>query len=276
MVLKWDECGAGAPIILLHGFGGSSRDYTDLTEYLRPHGRVYIIHLSPLYNSRDQMTFSTMVDVVEKNIRTLVGDSQSFHLFGTSFGGTLSWALRSRFANQVLSHTLINPMPLDPMKKLKHPFLRWLIKYGRAPRFMKWVGRTQWGQRSLIELGKNFRIAFLKHQEERRFHQRKLDLISYALDRFFWICKNEKWKQWEISTKQTSTMGLLITGHKDPLFAVGNFSDYKAYANFYHHILPSGEHVATRTHAEEISYLFMKHILSVHHNDAKSEVKKVS
>lgn len=272
MVLKWDESGEGTPIFLLHGFGGSSRDYTDLIEYLRPYGRIYTFHLSPLYNSRDPITFSTMVDTLEKAIRSFLGEDESFHIFGTSFGGTLSWALRSRFPGQVASHTLINPMPLNPMVKLKHPFLRWLIKYGRTPRFMKFIGRTQWGQRSLIELGKNFRIVFLKHQEERRFHKRKLDLISYALDRFFWICSREKWRGWEINVQPARVPGLLITGHKDPLFAMESFCDYKKYSDFYHHILPSGEHLATRTHAEEISYLFMKHILS----NRAGEIKKVS
>lgn len=273
MVLKWEESGVGTPIVLLHGFGGSSRDYLDLTEYLRAHGRVYTLHLSPLYSSRTPMTFSDMVNSVEKTLRSFLKPNECFHLFGTSFGGTLSWAVRLRFSDQVLSHTLINPMPLNPMPKLKHPFLRWMIKYGRAPRLMKWIGRTDWGQNSLIELGMNFRITFFKHHEERRFHKRKLDLIAYALNRFFWISSNEKWRLWEIkSDSAIKTQGLLITGHKDPLYSIESFSDYKKYADFYHHILPSGEHLATKTHAEEIAYLFVKHILT----PSQPDFKKVS
>lgn len=262
MVLKWDESGAGTPIICFHGFGGSSRDYTDLIEYLRPHGKVYALHLSPMYNSRVPMTFSQMVEVVARAIKTFVPEGEKFHLLGTSFGGTLSWAVRFSFPGQVLSHTLINPMPLDPMLKLEHPFLRWLIRYGSVPGFMKMLSQTQWGQHSLIELGKNFRIVFYKHQEQRRFHKRKLDLISYALGRFFWISSHEKWKLWQKPSKDVP-INILITGHKDPLYSIENFIEYKQYMNLYHHVLPSGEHVATRTHAEEIAYLFTTHVLAI-------------
>lgn len=257
-MLKWDESGVGAPIICLHGFGGSSRDYTDLTEYLRPHGRVYALHLSVLFSSHDPVTFSQMVESVTETIQEIVKDGQSFHLIGTSFGGTLSWAVRTKFPKQILSHTLINPMPLDPVQKLKHPFLRGLIRYGQIPGLMKFLIRTEWGRYSLVELGKNFRIAFHKHQEHRRFHQRKLDLITYALARFFWVSSKENWKKWQVKS-ETVPMNLLITGHKDSLYSLESFCEYKNYCQAFHHILPSGEHVATRTHAEEIAYLFLKH-----------------
>ena len=260
MVLKWDECGIGTPIVCLHGFGGSTRDYTDLVEHLRPHGKVYTLHLAPLYSSHTPISFSEMVNIVEKTIRSFIPADQGFHMIGTSFGGTLSWAVRARFPKQIFSHTMINPMPLNPMPKLKHPFLRWLIRYGRSPGFMKLISRTQWGQRSLIELGKNFRIVFYKHQEHRRFHQRKLDLISYALHRFFWIASKEKWKLWQTTSAEVP-INLLITGHKDPLYNIDSFCEYKNLCQLYHHILPSGEHVATRTHAEENAYLFLKHVV---------------
>lgn len=261
MVLKWEESGEGTPIICLHGFGGSSRDYADLVEHLRPFGKVYVLHLSPLYNSRTAMTFSEMSQTVVEAVKRIVPNQEAFHLIGTSFGGTLSWATRFSFAGQVLSHTMINPMPLDPIPKLKHPFLKWLIRYGSFPGFMNFLSQTQWGQNSLIELGKNFRILFHRHEEHRRFHKRKLDLISYALGRFFWISSNEKWKVWQKKSEDVA-VNLLITGHKDPLYDRISFMEYQSFAPFIHHVLPSGEHVATRTHAEEIFYLFLKHIVA--------------
>jgi pimeloyl-ACP methyl ester carboxylesterase len=90
--IAWHECGAGEPIVLLHGGHGSWQHWVRNVEALAQHGHVYVPDM-PGYGQSDALLESTMtslVDTTRAAFDELLGTDTPVRLVGFSFGGLVA------------------------------------------------------------------------------------------------------------------------------------------------------------------------------------------
>ena len=108
--LAWDEWGSGpgAPLVILHGFGGSAQDFAGQIEGLAANRRVLAIELrghgrSSKSNEVESYTIDHIVDDLAAWLPTVV--QEPIHLLGHSMGGRVS--MRFGFIRRDLIRSLI-------------------------------------------------------------------------------------------------------------------------------------------------------------------------
>jgi len=99
------------PAVMVHGLGGSSRNWTELAAELRPDLSVELVDLPGFGQSapprNDDYSLSAHCRVVEGLILSL--RRGPVHLFGNSMGGAIATRLASRRPDLVHTLTLISP-----------------------------------------------------------------------------------------------------------------------------------------------------------------------
>lgn len=248
---------AGPVVLLLHGFGGGPLDWRHLVPELSSEHRLVIPNLKPLFTAARPVPFSKQVELLAGLINHVNPAREEFVLVGTSFGATLSWGLRAHFQSLVSGHILINPMPLDPLPTLKSAQLRMLFGLNMVPGAMPLFLRTKMGRDLLIELGEIFGLG--GHASEK-----KLALVSKAIQRFAWIAQHEDWSYWADQLRDHVIPALVITGNEDPLFSEKDFRSYQLRLPLSEHIsLGKANHLLTRTHGPELANIIEGFIRSL-------------
>jgi pimeloyl-ACP methyl ester carboxylesterase len=105
------EGGQGESLVLLHGFGANKDNWTRIGKYLTPHFRVIAPDLTGFGESSpapdDDYTIRTQVERVRALVRAL--GIPSFHLGGSSMGGSIAGAYALLYPQEVKSLFLMAP-----------------------------------------------------------------------------------------------------------------------------------------------------------------------
>lgn len=102
--------GEGAPVLILHGFGGTKEDYADLMLFPRFAGRTIIAYDAPGFGESDCGDVSKLsIPFLCKAAEAVIGfyDLGQFHLAGHSMGGLTALILAERNRTALLSFTNI-------------------------------------------------------------------------------------------------------------------------------------------------------------------------
>lgn len=216
--LRYSLEGEGPLTVFLHGFGGSPGDWREVTKGLQGHGRLLVVNIKPLFSHRQPLSFSKQVELLAEFIGDFVQSNEPLRLVGTSYGATLTYGLQEKLGQQVEQHVLINPMPLDPLKELRHPMLRWLFFIYRLPTGIFVFALTPVGRKYFEKLARLFHMGLGRRKKIRYFNQRKWRIIRRAIGRFLWIARSEDWEAWRPTTPQSKPSCVLIYGSQDFLF----------------------------------------------------------
>lgn len=98
--LRYQEEGAGTPIILLYGLFGSVRNFEPLIQHLKVHYRV-IVPIFPFYESGYTVNIFTLTDFLHDVVKELALDK--FHLLGNSMGGHIALLYSFQYPEKVES-----------------------------------------------------------------------------------------------------------------------------------------------------------------------------
>lgn len=104
------EGGTGAPLVLIHGFGGDKDNFTQMARFLTPHYRVICPDLPGFGDaSRDLQASYTMTEQVER-IRVFLDQLQvsKVHLGGNSMGGFIAAQFAAGYPERVISLWLLD------------------------------------------------------------------------------------------------------------------------------------------------------------------------
>ena len=107
MTLRVETAGAGAPLVLLHGWGFHSGVWTDFAEELARRHHVHLIDLPGHGHSRD--AFMGSLDETIDQIAQVVPASSL--VVGWSLGGLLAQGLARRYSAKVRSIALVSTTP---------------------------------------------------------------------------------------------------------------------------------------------------------------------
>ncbi|MGE0763136.1 MAG: alpha/beta fold hydrolase [Bdellovibrionales bacterium] len=246
----------GPLVVLLHGYGGGPLDWHHVVPHLTG-CRVAIPNLTPLFSCESAISFSKQVQMIAALLNVVNGEREPFVLVGSSYGGTLSYGLRAHFQSLVQGHILLNPMPLDPIARVKNTQLRMLCGMNMVPGALPLFLKTHMGKEILSQLGGTFGFGKEGRRGLESLSERKLMLISKAVQRFAWIAQHENWSYWSNQLRDHLIPLLLITGGADALF---HEKDLRAYQQLVpmseHKVIEEAPHVMVRTHPE----LLARHI----------------
>ncbi len=135
------DTGSGPPIVLVHGLGGHSRNFTyALTERLTPHHRVLIVDRPGSGHSRwtgpTDWRIGTHATIIARFIAALGIDRPL--LVGHSLGGAISLAVALDHPEAVRALALIAPLtlPVDTVPDLHKPLM---IRSALLRRVIAWT-----------------------------------------------------------------------------------------------------------------------------------------
>jgi pimeloyl-ACP methyl ester carboxylesterase len=255
----------GPLIVLLHGFGGGPLDWHHTIPGLSANHRLLIPNLTPLFSSVHPISFTQQVEYLGNLISHINQQGEPFVIVGSSFGGTLSWGIRSKFQNLVQAHVMVNPMPLEPLPLLKSAQLRVLFGLNMVPGALPLFLKTRKGRELLLELGSVFGFgAEGRRGLEGGLSERKLTLVSKAVQRFAWITQAEDWAHWKKQLMDHMIPLLLITGSDDPLFIEKDFRSYQNLVPMSEHMpVTSANHMLVKTHGDLLAQTIAKFVKSL-------------
>jgi pimeloyl-ACP methyl ester carboxylesterase len=110
----------GEPALCVHGLEGSSRNWTDLMELLRPALTCEAVDLPGFGNSPPRPDGRYTVAALAQTVATLIGrlGRGPVHLIGNSLGGAACVRLAARRPELVRTLTLVSPALPDPRPRL--------------------------------------------------------------------------------------------------------------------------------------------------------------
>ncbi len=257
--------GAEGPlVVMLHGFGGGPLDWHNAIPTLAKHHQLVIPNLTPLFSSNAPLAFSKQVEVLSGLINQVNRAREEFVLVGASYGATLSWGVRAHFQSHISGHILINPMPLDPLSALKSAQLRMLFGLNMVPGALPLFLKTKMGRDLIHELGGVFGFGGEGRKGLRGLSEKKIALISKAVQRFAWISQHEDWAYWSNQLRDHVIPSLIVTGSQDPLFTEKDFRSYQMILPLSEHFpIASAEHMMSRTHGPLVGEIIAKFISSL-------------
>ena len=112
--------GAGEPALCLHGLEGSSRNWTDLMELLRPALACAAADLPGFGNSPPRPDGKHSIAALAQSVTTLIGKlgRGPVHLIGNSLGGSVCVQVAARRPDLVRTLTLVSPALPDSRPRL--------------------------------------------------------------------------------------------------------------------------------------------------------------
>jgi len=121
--------GSGEPLVLLHGWFGSWKDWRKLLSCLSKYYQVIVLDF-PGFNNSEKLSVSSIenyVEFLEEFFSKM--DLSSFYLAGCSMGGILSFEYATRFPQKIKKLILIGtPVYFKEWLKVGQKFLGPLIK----------------------------------------------------------------------------------------------------------------------------------------------------
>ncbi len=112
--------GPGEPALCLHGLEGSSRNWTDLMELLRPRLACEAVDLPGFGNSPPRPDGKYSIAALAQTVTTLIGrlGRGPVHLVGNSLGGSVCVRIAARRPDLVRTLTLVSPALPDSRPRL--------------------------------------------------------------------------------------------------------------------------------------------------------------
>lgn len=244
-------------IVLFHGYGGNPVDWKEITEKLTDRFVVVIPNMATLSLKDKSFCFSKQVSYLQKFLHQLSEDHGPLYIAGASFGGALAWALRFKCREIVKKVIMINPMPPNPIRRLRSRNLRLFLRLSRFPWVLALLLKSRFGRRHLGAIAANVRPDWAMRKESfRGVLKRKETLIFHVICRFANIMQDENWKVWEANLAHEGPESLLIFGEQDQLFCADQAQWFaQQLHNCKVHFLARGAHMAIRTNPEEVFQL---------------------
>lgn len=268
MDLKFYREGEQGPLVIfLHGYGGGPLEWHNLIPYFTENYQVWVPNLGPLFSNSKELSFSQQVGILSRHIHENNLQKHPFFLIGQSYGGTLSFGIRSHFQGLVLGQFLINPMPYFPLKVTRHLQLKALAAMNMIPAALPLFLKTKLGEMALSELAHVFGFGSDDRQKIESLSARKRLIVHKALQRFLWIAEHEDWEYWEAVLRDHRVPMTLVSGSLDPLFEETAFRSYQhlvPMSEFY--AIEDGGHHLVKTHLESIRILLTEFLYkNTHH-----------
>ncbi|MCB0414194.1 MAG: alpha/beta hydrolase [Bdellovibrionales bacterium] len=248
--------GNGPIVFLVHGFGGAPSDWDNVVHNLHSDFCLVKLDLRPLYQGDDKLDFDNqaryMSDLFLKCVEAFgVEMKESFHVVATSYGAAVALEAVRVISERVKSLTLINPMPVDPIVKMKMNALKVLFFLNSIPGGVRFFVHSRWGFKMMLTLAKVFKVN-VGRKEHSIFSMRKVVLVQKAVERFLWIVKSKNWGG-ELS-KVVEVPTFLIYGQEDPLFSKKIYESIQSrWSIAKTKICPLGGHMLPKTHAHVIT-----------------------
>jgi pimeloyl-ACP methyl ester carboxylesterase len=112
--------GPGEPALCVHGLEGSSRNWTDLMELLRPRLACQAVDLPGFGNSPPRPDGKYSIAALAQTVTTLIGQlgHGPVHLIGNSLGGSVCVKIAARHPDLVRTLTLVSPALPDSRPRL--------------------------------------------------------------------------------------------------------------------------------------------------------------
>ncbi len=126
--LHYTDEGTGTPILMLHGFGGSHRNFNEITKLLKDSFRIVRLDL-PGFGMSDMPSGENLnpPEVYRDNLK-FICDSlnlDSFYVMGNSMGGWVAWQTSVESPEKVLGLVLLGSAGYE-MEKVKAKAVKWL------------------------------------------------------------------------------------------------------------------------------------------------------
>lgn len=110
--LAYSEAGSGPPLVLLHGLGGSQRDWELQLPAFRPHYRVIMPDLRGHGRSpRPRGPYRISLLAADVALLLMRLDARPAHVLGLSLGGAVALQLAIDYPELVRSLVLVNALP---------------------------------------------------------------------------------------------------------------------------------------------------------------------
>ena len=132
--LLYAVIGEGAPILLLHGFGGQIWVWE---KQVGPLSRQYRLYIPDLlgngYSDRPKVEYTPalFIDSI-RQFMDLAGIKRA-SLIGNSMGGGIAWAFALRHPDRVEKLILIDSIPPDVVPEIRNPSFRWFFAIRNLP-----------------------------------------------------------------------------------------------------------------------------------------------
>jgi pimeloyl-ACP methyl ester carboxylesterase len=126
--------GEGAPVLLLHGFGGEIWVWEKQMAALSKGYRLYIPDLIGYgYSDRPKVeyTLAFFIDSIKQFMDQL--GLRRASLIGTSMGGGIAWAFALTYPERVDKLVLIDATPPDVVTEVRNPSFRWFLAIRNVP-----------------------------------------------------------------------------------------------------------------------------------------------
>jgi pyruvate dehydrogenase E2 component (dihydrolipoamide acetyltransferase) len=144
--LHWFRRGAGAPLVLLHGFGTSSGSWRPLAEQL---GDVPVLGIDLPNHGKSPCLPVADLDAIAPLLLARLDQEgiEALHLLGHSMGGGAAMALAARLPSRLRSLTLLAPLGLGP--HINGDFIQGMLRANRLASLRPWLGALFGDPRSL-------------------------------------------------------------------------------------------------------------------------------
>ena len=126
--------GEGAPVLLLHGFGGEIWVWEKQMAALSKRYRLYIPDLIGYgYSDRPKVEYTPalFIDSIKQFMDQL--GLRRASLIGTSMGGGIAWAFAVTYPERVDKLILIDSTPPDVVTEVRNPSFRWFLAIRNVP-----------------------------------------------------------------------------------------------------------------------------------------------
>jgi pimeloyl-ACP methyl ester carboxylesterase len=246
--------GAGAKIVLVHGYGGSVHHWHDVAQTLSVNYQVIIPNVSHLFLSKEKVTFSKQVDALAVFLKEN-WKYQKFHLCGVSYGSALVWGVALRYPELADKVVFISPMPPNPMESFSWGILKVLLYLPLPVAALKLFLFTPLGEYFFKTATHVFRTEREKLKNRSyKLRGKKLDFLVHITHRFSWVCRNENWSYWKQKAEQWGQPSMMIFDEKDPLFEGRAFERFAQYFCCDYLVnLKSKGHIMTLNHGKEVA-----------------------
>ncbi|MFN8237072.1 MAG: alpha/beta hydrolase [Chitinophagales bacterium] len=193
--IHYTEAGSGFPVLMIHGFGGSNRDFSLLDSLINPGYRVIRVDL-PGFGLSDfpvQKEESPDYLKVYNDYFTFLMDTlhlDSLYVMGNSLGGLMAWNLTVQHPDKVKKLVLFNSAGYDMeeviksanAKVFKYDIVKLLLKRG-IPMFMTKNGISRvFYDKSLLTPDRLKRVNELWNREGNLAHIMQMASSTKYLD----------------------------------------------------------------------------------------------
>lgn len=213
-------------IVLLHGFGGSVKDWDFVANSFKEKYRLIVPRLAHLMHAKPGLKFSEQVEILQGFIATLKPVNEKVLIVGHSYGGALAWGLTSQYPECFRAALYINPMLPFPGKKFNQRVLSIVTRFWVPQAFF--LALTLPVGRSIVtELAQIFDIHRGKKRTRlHRWDRRKRQLFVEVMARFSWILRSEKWNYWLPLLRKNQIKSVLLCSQNDPLFDLQYYREF--------------------------------------------------